>query len=223
MVENNLPEPQAALPPLQPEPEKPKRQSAQWALMIVAVLALAAAVVFVVLRLVDPPASPTANNVERNENPGLDGIIATGMPPTQLEQGDCLRGFTSPLDPQTVVTCDSSHNAQVIGIFQVNGEEYPGANVLLTQSEDLCKSVSLDPRAGLDSTWTYHFSRPSESTWAQGDRTVSCFLSLSEGNVRSSLLPEGADDEDAGSSEEKKSEDEKPADEKSNGQETTDS
>ena len=109
MVENNLPEPQAALPPLQPEPEKPKRQSAQWALMIVAVLALAAAVVFVVLRLVDPPASPTANNVERNENPGLDGIIATGMPPTQLEQGDCLRGFTSPLDPQTVVTCDSSH------------------------------------------------------------------------------------------------------------------
>ena len=213
MVENNLPEPQAALPSLQSEPEKPKRQSAQWALMIVAVLALAAAVVFVVLRLVDPPASPTANNVERNENPGLDGIVATEMPPTQLEQGDCLRGFNSPLDPQTVVTCDSSHNAQLIGIFQVTGEEYPGANVLLTQSEDLCKSVSLDPRAGLDSTWTYHFSRPSESTWGQGDRTVSCFLSLSEGDVRNSLLPEGATDGESENSE----------DEPSKAQETTDS
>ncbi|CBT76737.1 septum formation family protein [Glutamicibacter arilaitensis] len=214
MVENNLPEPQAALPPLQPEPEKPKRQGARWALMVVAVLALAAAVVFVVLRLVDPPASPIANNVPRNENPGLDGIIATQMPPAQLEQGDCLRGFLSPLDPQTVVTCDSSHNAQLIGTFQLTGEDYPGANVLLTQSEDLCKSVSLDPRAGLDSTWTYHFSRPSESTWDQGDRTVSCFLSLSEGNVRSSLLPEG-DSDDEGDKNDSKSEDEKPKDEES--------
>ncbi len=194
MVEKNLPEPQAALPPLQPEPEKPKRRGGQWALMIIAVLALAAAVVFVVLRIIDPPASPVANNVERNESPGLDGIVATEMPPAQLELGDCLRDFDSPLDPQTVVTCDSAHNAQMIGSFEVSGTDYPGANELLTQSEDMCKSVSLDPSAGLDSTWTYHFSRPSESTWGQGDRTVSCFLSVSEGNVRSSLLPEGASD-----------------------------
>jgi len=194
VVEKNLPEPQAALPPLQPEPEKPKRRGGQWALMIIAVLALAAAVVFVVLRIIDPPASPVANNVERNESPGLDGIVATEMPPAQLELGDCLRDFDSPLDPQTVVTCDSAHNAQMIGSFEVSGTDYPGANELLTQSEDMCKSVSLDPSAGLDSTWTYHFSRPSESTWGQGDRTVSCFLSVSEGNVRSSLLPEGASD-----------------------------
>ncbi|WP_159612035.1 septum formation family protein [Glutamicibacter sp. JC586] len=193
-MEKNLPEPQAALPPLQPEPEKPKRRGGQWALMIIAVLALAAAVVFVVLRIIDPPASPVANNVERNESPGLDGIVATEMPPAQLELGDCLRDFDSPLDPQTVVTCDSAHNAQMIGSFEVSGTDYPGANELLTQSEDMCKSVSLDPSAGLDSTWTYHFSRPSESTWGQGDRTVSCFLSVSEGNVRSSLLPEGASD-----------------------------
>lgn len=194
MVKENLPEPQAALPPLQPEPQKPKRRGGQWALMIVAVLALAAAVVFVVLRIIDPPASPIANNVERNESPGLDGIIATEMPPAQLELGDCLREFESPLDPQTVVTCESAHNGQMIGSFEVSGDEYPGASELLNQSEDMCKSVSLDPSAGLDSTWTYHFSRPSESTWGQGDRTVLCFLSLSEGNVRTSLLPENATD-----------------------------
>lgn len=216
MVEDNLPEPQAALPPLQPETEKPKRQGAQWALMVVAVLALAAAVVFVVLRLVDPPPSPTANTVERNESPGLDGIIAAEMPPAQLQAGDCLRGFQSPLDLQTVVTCDSSHNAQLIGTFEVSGGDYPGANALLTQSEDLCKSVALDPSAGLDSTWTYHFSRPSESTWEQGDRAVSCFLSLSEGNIRSSLLPpEDAKDE--------KSDDKASQDEKAKEQESTES
>lgn len=192
MVDKNLPEPQAALPPLRPEPEKPKRQIGQWFLLAAAVIALAAAVVFVVLRIIDPPPSPEANNVQRNEAPGLDGVIAAGMPPEQLVLGDCLRGFTTPLDPQTVVTCDSSHNAQLIGTFELEGAPeapYPGADELLTQSEDLCKSVSLDPSAGIDSTWTYHFSRPSKATWEKGDRLVSCFLSLTDGNVRSSLLP----------------------------------
>jgi len=222
VVEENLPEPQAALPPLQPEPEKPKRHGGQWAIMIIAVLALAAAVVFLVLRIIDPPASPVANNVERNENPGLDGIIATEMPPAQLQLGDCLRGFDSPLDPQTVVTCDSAHNAQMIGSFEVSGTDYPGAGELLTQSEDLCKSVSLDPSAGLDSTWTYHFSRPSESTWQQGDRAVSCFLSLAEGNVRSSLLPPEATD-DATDSDSAKPEDQSDEESSSKAEETTES
>lgn len=189
MVEKDLPEPQAALPPLQPESEKPKRQIGQWVLLVIAVLALSAAVVFVVLRFITPT-TPEANTVERNESPGLDGVIAASIPPEQLVLGDCLRGFDSPLSPQTVVTCDSSHNAQLIGTFELTGDKYPGSYELLTESESLCKSVSLDPSAGLDSTWTYHFSRPSESTWSQGDRQVSCFLGLTEGNVRNSLLPD---------------------------------
>lgn len=192
MVEQNLPEPQAALPPLRPEPPKPKRQFGQWFLLVAAVIALAAAIVFLVLRFIDPPAQPGADTVERNQTPGLDGVIAENMPPEQLVLADCLRGFKSPLDPQTVVTCESSHNAQLIGSFDVEegaDAEYPGPEELLARSEDLCKSVALDPSAGIDSTWTYHFSRPSKGTWAEGDRTITCFLSLSEGNIRTSLLP----------------------------------
>lgn len=79
MVEKDLPEPQAALPPLQPESEKPKRQIGQWVLLVIAVLALSAAVVFVVLRFITPT-TPEANTVERNESPGLDGVIAASIP-----------------------------------------------------------------------------------------------------------------------------------------------
>ncbi|MGO2051175.1 MAG: septum formation family protein [Glutamicibacter sp.] len=127
--------------------------------------------------------------MERNPSPGLDGIIAASIPPEQLILGDCLRGFESPLALQTVVTCDSAHNAQLIGSFELAGEEYPGSNELLTESESLCKSVSLDPSAGLDSTWTYHFSRPSESTWTQGDRLVSCYLRPPDATGRNPLPP----------------------------------
>ncbi|GAB3618851.1 hypothetical protein GCM10027417_01110 [Glutamicibacter endophyticus] len=193
MAEENLPEPKAALPALQPGPpeqERPNRRIGQWFLLVVAVVALSAALVYVILQFLTPAEDPGAREVPRNERPGLDGVIATEMPPEQLIVGDCLRGFTGPLDLQTVVTCDSSHNAQLIGTFTLEHDSFPGADALLTESEDLCKSVAIDPSAGLDSTWTYHFSRPSQSTWSEGDRLVSCFLSLNSGTVRSSLLPE---------------------------------
>jgi len=189
VIDDNLPEPQAALPPLRPEPEPEKKRTGQWILLVIAFLALAAAAVFVVLRFVSPTQAPLQAEVDRNPDPGLDGVIAEAMPPEQLKVGECLRGFTSPLEPQTVVTCESAHNAQLIGTFEVEGSEFPGASQLLTEAEDLCKSVPLDPTSPLDSSWTYHFSRPSQGTWNQGDRLISCFLSLSEGSVRSSLLP----------------------------------
>ena len=188
MADSNLPSPQAALPPLKPEPEPEKRRTGQWILLVIAFLALAAAAVFIVLRFIAPAPGPVGAEVERNPNPGLDGVIAQGMAPEHLEVGECLRGFTSPLDPQTVVTCESAHNAQLIGTFELEGEEFPGADTLLNEAENLCKSISLDPSSPLDSSWTYHFSRPSQGTWSQGDRLVSCFLSLSDGNIRGSLL-----------------------------------
>lgn len=188
MAENNLPEPRAALPPLKPEPEPEKKLTGQWILLVIAFLALAAATVFIVMRFLAPDSAPLGSEVERNPNPGLDGVIAEGMAPEHLEVGECLRGFHSPLDPQTIVSCDSAHNAQLIGSFELEGEDFPGADRLLSEAENLCKSIPLDPSSPLDSSWTYHFSRPSQGTWSQGDRLVSCFLSLNEGNIRSSLL-----------------------------------
>lgn len=130
--------------------------------------------------------------VNRNVNPGIDGVIAVGVPPEQLETGDCLQGFASALDPATIVTCTTSHNAQMIGSFEVTESEFPGPDALMQRSEDLCKAIVLDPQSGIDSTWSYHFSRPSEKTWKTGDRTVACFLALSEGTVQKSLLPSDA-------------------------------
>lgn len=188
MADSNLPAPRAALPPLQPEPEPEKKLTGHWILLVIAFLALAAAAVFIVMRFLAPGQGPVGSAVERNPDPGLDGVVAAGMAPEHLQIGECLRGFASPLDPQTIVTCDSAHNAQLIGTFELEGEKFPGANNLLTEAENLCKSIPLDPSSPLDSSWTYHFSRPSQGTWAQGDRLVSCFLSLHEGNIRSSLL-----------------------------------
>lgn len=132
------------------------------------------------------PAIETA--IPRDASPGLDGVIAPDAPSTQFRVGDCLQGFTSPLEPATVVTCETSHNAQFIGSFQADVDEYPGADGLYDLSVKGCKAISLDPRSALDSTWLYQFSHPSSAAWTAGDRTVDCFLNLVDGTVRTSLL-----------------------------------
>lgn len=139
----------------------------------------------------DPTKDP-AGAVTRNPSPGLDGIIAAQVPPEQLQVGDCLQGFVSALEPVTLVTCSTPHNAQMIGSFHITEVDFPGAEQILARSEALCKSVSLDPNSPLDTTWSYHFSRPSVGTWKHGDRTVACFLALQEGTVQDSLLPSDA-------------------------------
>lgn len=128
----------------------------------------------------------------RNPNPGIDGVIALQVPPEQLEAGDCLQGFTDALGLVTIVTCSTSHNAQMIGTFKITEDTFPGSEELMARSQDLCKSVPLDPSSPLDTTWSYHFSRPSEKSWATGDRKVVCFLALNDGTVQDSLLPSSA-------------------------------
>ncbi len=135
------------------------------------------------------PAKGSAAVVTRNPSPGLDGIIALQVPPDQLSVGDCLQGFKSALEPVTIVTCVTAHNAQMIGSFEITEDVFPGPEQMLSRSESLCKSITLDPGSSLDSTWSYHFSRPSLGTWKTGDRKVACFLALNEGTVQDSLLP----------------------------------
>ncbi|WP_146755204.1 hypothetical protein [Arthrobacter sp. AQ5-05] len=136
----------------------------------------------------DDAAAPVAE-VTRNASPGIDGVIAANVPADQLRVGDCLQGFNGPLEASTVVTCLTAHNAQLIGTFTMDGDQFPGPAGILSQSEELCKSVALDPSSPLDTGWSYHFSRPSEATWKNGDRLVACFLALNEGSVRVSMLP----------------------------------
>ena len=138
------------------------------------------------------PANGPAAAVTRNPSPGLDGIIALQVPPEQLAVGDCLQGFKTALEPVTIVTCLTAHNAQMIGSFEITEDVFPGTEQMLSRSESLCKSVTLDPGSSLDSTWSYHFSRPSNGTWKTGDRKVACFLALNEGTVQDSLLPDDA-------------------------------
>jgi hypothetical protein len=137
------------------------------------------------------PAEPA--KVSRNAEPGIDGIIAANAPASQFLVGDCLNEFTGPLGTATIVTCQTPHTAQLIGIATLDDTPYPGDPRVTRKAEDACKAIKLDAGAALQGSWNYEFSRPSEGTWAAGDRSVACFLSLSEGTVNTSVLPVSQD------------------------------
>lgn len=185
------PEPKAALPALSAMSQRRSwwRAPALWVLVgalgVMLILIYGANTFFG-----GPDAQSPAAEVTRNASPGIDGVIAIDVPAEQLQSGDCLQGFTGPLENSTVVTCPTAHNAQLIETFTLDDGEFPGAEEILNESEQLCKSVALDPASPLDTGWSYHFSRPSEATWQDGDRMVACFLALNEGSVRVSMLKE---------------------------------
>lgn len=194
MQESNLPEPSPYQPALSADTPAPQRSGAFKTWRIVGILCVAALVFYGAGRLIESkqPASAPETVVPREISPGLDGVIALEAPASQFIVGDCLQDFVDPLKPATVVTCETPHNAQFIGSFRAGGDEFPGSEELLALSEKGCKDIRLDPGSALDSTWLYRFSHPSKATWANGDRTVACFLNLADGTVRSSLLPQSA-------------------------------
>ncbi|GER22402.1 hypothetical protein NCCP1664_08990 [Zafaria cholistanensis] len=135
------------------------------------------------------PEPAVQSAVPRNPNPGIDGVVAASAPTSQFRVGDCLRGFSGPLEPATIVLCTASHDAQLIGLATLDDTPYPGDARTETKSEAACRAIELEATVALKGNWSYQFSRPSSGTWAAGDRTVACFLSLDEGTVDASLLP----------------------------------
>ncbi|WP_309080964.1 septum formation family protein [Zhihengliuella sp.] len=175
--------------PPRPAETETKRPSRVW--LVVGALAVVLLVVYAVFRLdgTTPEESPDA--VVRNDDPGIDGIIAADAPASAFEVGDCLAGFTSPLEEATIVTCQTPHNAQFIGTATLDDLPYPGEAGTTEKAAEACKAIKLDTDVLMAHQWTYQFSQPSSGSWEAGDRDVACFLSLKSDDERTadSVLP----------------------------------
>ncbi|MGO1183134.1 MAG: septum formation family protein [Micrococcaceae bacterium] len=129
--------------------------------------------------------APTAT--ERNENPGLDGIIATGLAPEDFEPGDCLTDFSSTEDPATVIECDQPHEAELVGRQTfADADAYPGTEQMRSAAEEFCGSIQLTGTA--DAPVVIQVSNPSEGSWEAGDRRVDCLAATTEGQLTGTLV-----------------------------------
>jgi hypothetical protein len=80
-------------------------------------------------------------------------------------------------DDMALVACDSPHDNEVFGSFDIGGDEFPGDASVQTQADQLCYpefeayvGESYDASA-YDFSWYF----PTEDSWAIGGTNIICF------------------------------------------------
>ncbi|AWB95842.1 hypothetical protein DCE93_09355 [Agromyces badenianii] len=105
--------------------------------------------------------------------------------------GDCMYEVTEELVSEVpVVPCDQPHDDEVYFDLTIDGDEYPGDDVIQTQAEEACLA-EFEPFVGLaydSSTLDFSTYRPSHESWeTRDDRVVSCVIYDPAGQVTGTL------------------------------------
>ncbi|MEJ3654210.1 septum formation family protein [Actinomycetes bacterium KLBMP 9759] len=77
----------------------------------------------------------------------------------------------------TVVPCSGPHNDEVFALAQYSGASWPGVDAMNAAAERLCTGPGFEAYVGVAAARTkleINWWRPSESTWADGDREIIC-------------------------------------------------
>jgi hypothetical protein len=143
--------------------------SGLWVAVIAAVL---------ITGLVDQAGRDAAGNI-RTEG---DVVLA------DLRVGDCVAGLQSgnKVIKVTGVLCDFPHQGEVVAVFNLEGDAWPGQNAMTEQAEAGCATrfKKYAPEE-YDSLELVYFS-PEKQTWTL-DRSVICIAIDPKGDLKGSL------------------------------------
>jgi hypothetical protein len=106
-----------------------------------------------------------------------------------VEVGACtnedLSGSVGEID---TVDCDESHTLEVFAVFDLDGDEYPGDEEIITMASEGCTGDRFEDYVGVPYQQSEVFAGwlpPSEATWNDADdRTVICFAGNQDGSPR---------------------------------------
>jgi hypothetical protein len=100
---------------------------------------------------------------------------------TDVKVGDCLKDIPSSARVMTVHTvgCDKSHAGEVYAVLLMPEGGYPGQTAIETyQNKCEPELASYSPNAITDDSVQMYVLYPTEDTWKQGDRAVTCIATL---------------------------------------------
>lgn len=118
---------------------------------------------------------------------GVSLASCSTVPAAHLEVGDCLdsatlRNANDMVGRVTVVECDEEHDTEVVGVYEVPGEDYPGPDALNEIAGTEC-TASFREYVGVD----YQLSElelvpliPSEKGWEADDHRMVCIATAPE-------------------------------------------
>ena len=91
-----------------------------------------------------------------------------------LQTGDCLNDLAETDRTLSVdaTPCDRPHEAEVIGTFDLAGDDWPGEETVPAIADERCAEMLGD--AGSDGEGEPFYFQPTERSWSEGDREVVC-------------------------------------------------
>jgi hypothetical protein len=121
------------------------------------------------------------------------GMTACGkeVAGNDLAVGDCTSSDIQSTDIETV-GCDEDHTYEVFAVFDVDGDDFPGASELSAEAES-CNAERFEEYVGTpyaeSAIYTQTFV-PTEETWNEAnDRTILCYLFEPEDAEAGNLEP----------------------------------
>jgi hypothetical protein len=118
---------------------------------------------------------------------GIAGVVAIALfakdnvIATDLKLGDCITDVPTSTRVMTLPTvdCNSEHGGEVYAVLTMPDGSYPGASVI-DEWQNKCPDElqSFSPEAMEDETVGVFVLYPTQETWDQGDRAVTCIATL---------------------------------------------
>lgn len=100
---------------------------------------------------------------------------------TDVKQGDCLKTIPTSTRVMTVDTigCDQPHAGEVFAVLQMPDGDFPGHSAI-EEYQNKCEPAlaTYSPDAITDDSVQLYVLYPTEETWKQGDRAVTCIATL---------------------------------------------
>jgi hypothetical protein len=107
---------------------------------------------------------------------------------TDVKVGDCLKEIPGNTKVFTVDTvgCDETHAGEVFAVLRMPEGDFPGQSAI-DEYQNKCEPAlaSYAPSAITDDSVQLYVLYPTEETWKQGDRAVTCIATLDPPRTRS--------------------------------------
>jgi hypothetical protein len=137
------------------------------------------------------PAAPTAaESASASPQPTRSQLPMDGVGALDYQLGDCFENFDPEAAQSRVVACNTGHSAQLVAVYRYSeSDSYPGIAALRQKGREICQGAGLTD-AVANYVLMQRNAYPSDTSWAQGDRRVDCYVTADKGNIiMESLIP----------------------------------
>jgi hypothetical protein len=136
------------------------------------------------------PAPATSESSSPSAQATRGQLPQDGVGALDYQLGDCFENFDPEATESRVVACTTGHSAQLVAVHRyAESDSYPGIAALREKGREICQGAALTD-AVANYVLMQRNAYPSDTSWAQGDRRVDCYVTADKGNViMESLIP----------------------------------